>query len=122
MTFLLVQGAPESRAMLWRKSQMAWLKAYHEYGNDADWFVRGDDDTYMVGKITRQGSPATALTFKVPFGSHLSSALSSDMCRLNRHADDGQFATVPAILQPKWADFSWAPLPYVTKVYCSSGE
>lgn len=41
-------GAPESRDMLWRKSRLAWMKAYDELLDQADWFIRGDDDTYMV--------------------------------------------------------------------------
>lgn len=34
--------------MLWRKSRMAWMKAYREWLDRADWFIRGDDDTFMV--------------------------------------------------------------------------
>ena len=34
--------------MLWRKSKLAWTRAYEEHINDYDWFIRGDDDTYMM--------------------------------------------------------------------------
>ncbi|EDQ86290.1 uncharacterized protein MONBRDRAFT_28451 [Monosiga brevicollis MX1] len=47
-TWLATLPSSESRAMLWRKSKYAWLRAYREELNHFDWFIRGDDDTYMM--------------------------------------------------------------------------
>jgi hypothetical protein len=37
----------ESRRALWYKSRLSFLKTIEE-ADDYDWFIRGDDDTYMV--------------------------------------------------------------------------
>lgn len=39
---------PESRAQLWSKNVQAWQHLYHHYLDKADWFVRGDDDSFLV--------------------------------------------------------------------------
>jgi hypothetical protein len=39
--------ATEDRELLWRKSQQAWLRSYHEHSETYDWFLRADDDTYV---------------------------------------------------------------------------
>ncbi|EGD74071.1 hypothetical protein PTSG_05763 [Salpingoeca rosetta] len=38
----------ESRDMLWAKSKQAWIRAYRRELNGYDWFIRGDDDTFMM--------------------------------------------------------------------------
>jgi glycoprotein-N-acetylgalactosamine 3-beta-galactosyltransferase len=38
----------ESRQMLWEKSKQAWMRAYRDELEHYDWFLRGDDDTYIV--------------------------------------------------------------------------
>ena len=48
---VLCAAGPESRDLLWYKSKFAWLKAYHEELSSYDWFIRGDDDTYLVGCV-----------------------------------------------------------------------
>ena len=37
----------ETRKALWYKSRLSFLKTIEEADN-YDWFIRGDDDTYMV--------------------------------------------------------------------------
>jgi hypothetical protein len=46
-------AGPESRDLLWFKSKFAWLKAYQEELPSYDWFIRGDDDTYLVGVMCK---------------------------------------------------------------------
>ena len=47
-TVKLDLGGPEGRNMLWTKSKMAWLHVYAHYRDKADWFMKADDDTYVV--------------------------------------------------------------------------
>lgn len=39
---------PESRELLWAKSKLAWTHIYEHYVDKMDWFMRADDDTYIV--------------------------------------------------------------------------
>lgn len=87
--------------MLWRKSKMAWMKAYEDHLHDADWFIRGDDDTYMVRR-------------KVAVFSSYISAFSAQNPEMSvAHVlfqDDGQLARLPAIVQCRWRTLFWSPL------------
>jgi hypothetical protein len=47
-TVILPVGAPESRHMLWRKAILAWTYVYATYHNEADWFLRADDDVSFL--------------------------------------------------------------------------
>ena len=47
-TVKLDLGAPESRQMLWRKAKAAWLHVYKNYRDKAEWFMRVDDDSYVM--------------------------------------------------------------------------
>jgi glycoprotein-N-acetylgalactosamine 3-beta-galactosyltransferase len=40
--------------MLWRKSRLAWIRSYEEHIDDFDWFIRGDDDTYLMMDNVRE--------------------------------------------------------------------
>jgi glycoprotein-N-acetylgalactosamine 3-beta-galactosyltransferase len=39
---------PEGRDKLWTKSKLAWLHVYEHYRDKADWFIKADDDTYLM--------------------------------------------------------------------------
>lgn len=47
-------GSQESRSMLWPKSQQMWMYVYQHYLDKADWFIKADDDTYIVFPYLRE--------------------------------------------------------------------
>eukprot|EP00053_Salpingoeca_punica_P014568 m.132659 g.132659 ORF g.132659 m.132659 type:complete len:538 (-) comp16491_c0_seq1:636-2249(-) len=47
-TVVLDLGRKESRETLWRKSIKAWMYVYSNYIDQYDWFMRADDDTYVM--------------------------------------------------------------------------
>eukprot|EP00041_Stephanoeca_diplocostata_P021214 m.489409 g.489409 ORF g.489409 m.489409 type:complete len:679 (-) comp21767_c0_seq1:154-2190(-) len=47
-------GGPEARTMIWTKTKLAWMYVYKHYRDQADWFVKADDDTYVEMDHMRQ--------------------------------------------------------------------
>lgn len=43
-------NGPESRSALWEKVRKAWIQLYEKYVDQYDWFVKADDDTFLVIK------------------------------------------------------------------------
>lgn len=41
-------GQPESRDILWMKTQQAWTYIYENFLDDYDWFWKADDDTFTI--------------------------------------------------------------------------
>eukprot|EP00040_Diaphanoeca_grandis_P044062 m.11148 g.11148 ORF g.11148 m.11148 type:complete len:505 (-) comp8686_c0_seq1:90-1604(-) len=39
---------PEGRDKIWNKTKAAWLHVYKNHIDDAEWFFKADDDTYVV--------------------------------------------------------------------------
>jgi glycoprotein-N-acetylgalactosamine 3-beta-galactosyltransferase len=52
---LIVERIPdESSVNLYRKVVNMWKKVYEKYKNEADWFIRADDDTFIVMRNFKQ--------------------------------------------------------------------
>eukprot|EP00039_Didymoeca_costata_P013003 m.191595 g.191595 ORF g.191595 m.191595 type:complete len:561 (+) comp15647_c0_seq4:210-1892(+) len=47
-TIVLDIGGPEDRGRLWNKSREAWMYTYENHLSDFDWFLKADDDTFIV--------------------------------------------------------------------------
>lgn len=47
-TVVLDLGQPESRSMIFKKTKLAWMHVYKHYLQAADFFIKADDDTYVV--------------------------------------------------------------------------
>lgn len=39
---------PEGRENLWLKTRAAWKYVYDNHRNDADWFIKADDDSFII--------------------------------------------------------------------------
>ena len=39
---------PEGHDVLWQKTRAAWEYVYDHHVNDADWFIKADDDTFVI--------------------------------------------------------------------------
>ena len=44
MMLLIIVG----RANLWPKTRATWKYIYENHADDADWFIKTEDDTYLV--------------------------------------------------------------------------
>jgi glycoprotein-N-acetylgalactosamine 3-beta-galactosyltransferase len=47
-TIVLDLGRPESRSLIFTKTKLAWMYVHKHHLDDADFFVKADDDTYIV--------------------------------------------------------------------------
>ncbi|XP_017048898.2 uncharacterized protein LOC108093390 [Drosophila ficusphila] len=61
----------DSRSNLWGKTKAAFGHAYRNYGHEAEWFFKADDDTYAIMENMRQllhsHSPETPIYFGSAF-------------------------------------------------------
>ncbi|KAH3718314.1 hypothetical protein DPMN_061117 [Dreissena polymorpha] len=44
----VVLSVTESRDTLWAKTKLAFKHVYENYLDKADWFLKSDDDTYVI--------------------------------------------------------------------------
>ncbi|EDQ92391.1 uncharacterized protein MONBRDRAFT_22031 [Monosiga brevicollis MX1] len=51
---VLLRLRNESRKTLWPKIKLAWLHTYQHHLDDHDWFMKADDDTFVVVDNLRQ--------------------------------------------------------------------
>lgn len=45
---LLKLDGPESRNLLWDKAQLVWMHLYREELESYEWFIKADDDSYII--------------------------------------------------------------------------
>lgn len=64
-------GQPESRKILWLKTQHAWMYIYQNYIDKADWFWKADDDTYTRMDELRKFAAARDTEFPAHYGRRL---------------------------------------------------
>lgn len=66
----------ESRNILWGKTKLGFKHAYDQYFDQADWFVKADDDTYMIMENLRfmllDKDPAAPVYFGCKYKPHVS--------------------------------------------------
>ncbi|XP_043662575.1 glycoprotein-N-acetylgalactosamine 3-beta-galactosyltransferase 1 [Drosophila teissieri] len=64
-------NATDTRSKLWGKTKAAFRHAYRNYGHEADWFYKADDDTYAImenmRKLLKPYSPDKPIYFGSPF-------------------------------------------------------
>ncbi|XP_016954658.1 uncharacterized protein LOC108027652 [Drosophila biarmipes] len=59
----------DTRSNLWGKTKAAFQHAYENYGQEADWFFKADDDTYAVLENMRQLLKPYSSDIPIYFGS-----------------------------------------------------
>lgn len=67
-TVKLTLWGPEGRDKLWTKSKLSWLYIAEHYADDYDWFIKADDDTYVLMDNLHRFLAAQDKTKLVHFG------------------------------------------------------
>ncbi|XP_073840167.1 glycoprotein-N-acetylgalactosamine 3-beta-galactosyltransferase 1-like [Musca autumnalis] len=98
----------EGRQHLWEKTKLALKYIYDNHFNDADWFLKADDDTYVIMENLRLFLSTHPLNEPLYFG-----------CKLQQHIKQGYMSGGAGYVLSQKALEKFATEAFDNKIVCS---